>query len=99
MSNQRFEKCFWCGGDHDPKDCPVGNEQKLKRCFQAIAAPLIDGDYIGPLRGEVNVCLNVIYYYKAFEEAAEEILEPEKVKQIRERAYEIRRKKYGTLLW
>jgi hypothetical protein len=93
------ETCYWCGREHAPKDCPVGNEEKLKRCFRAVTAPLIEGDYIGPLRGEVNVCLNVIHYYQAFEEAAKKILKPDEFKEIREHAYEIRRTRYGLLLW
>jgi hypothetical protein len=92
--------CYWCGkSDHEPKDCPSSREEKLRRCFQAIADPLIEGDYIGTERGEVNICLNVIHFHKAFEEAAAELLSPEQCQKIRERAYEIRAKKYGRLLW
>ena len=93
------ETCYWCGQNHNPKDCPIGNEEKLKRCYRAIAGPLIEGDYIGPLRGEVNVCLNVIHYHFAFEEAVKEILGYKKYRELQDRAYQIRRDKYRTLLW
>jgi hypothetical protein len=99
LSGKVTEKCYWCGGEHHPKECPIANEEKLRRCYQAIAGPLIEGDYIGPLRGEVQICLNVIHYHKAFEEAAEEILGYRKYREIQERAWQIRRDKYGKLLW
>lgn len=94
------EKCAWCGKtDHKSTFCPTSNEEKLRRSFQAIADKLIDGDYIGPLRGEVNVCLNVIHYHLAFEEAAEKSLPREKIREIKELTWKIRAEKYGRLLW
>jgi hypothetical protein len=98
-SNETTEKCYWCGGDHDPKNCPIADQEKLRRCYQAIAGPLIEGDYIGPLRGEVQICLNVINYHKAFEEACRELLGYQTFRKVQDRAYQIRRDKYGKLLW
>jgi len=71
----------------------------MRRAYQAIAGKLIEGDYIGPMRGEVNVCFNMIHYYKAFEEAARQILTESSFQQLRDRAYKIREEKYGKLLW
>jgi hypothetical protein len=93
------KSCYWCGQDHKPEECPIAREEKLRRCYQAIASPLIEGDYIGPLRGEVNVCLNVIHYLKAFEEATKKTVTPEAYREIQNLAYKIRKEKYGSLLW
>jgi hypothetical protein len=57
------------------------------------------GDYIGSLRGEVNICLNVINYYKALGKAVDELCDKDLRKRIVDRAYEIRRERYGRLLW
>lgn len=92
--------CAWCQSpNHLSKDCPISEQDKMRRCFQAIADPLIEGDYCGPLRGEVNVCLNVIHYHKAFEQAALELLSTEKCDELRQRAYVIRAKNWGRLPW
>ncbi len=95
-----FEACHWCGSkEHKADDCPAAFEQKLRKCWQEVAGALVEGDYIGPMRGEVNVCLNIINYYKALGKAVEEICTKEQVKQIRERANKIRSERYGRLLW
>lgn len=95
-----WEHCYWCGSkDHQPKDCTTSITEKIRRCYQAVARPLIEGDYIGPLRGEVNVCLNVIHFYQAYLEASKQLLPKDQLREIRELAYKIRREKYGNLLW
>jgi hypothetical protein len=95
-----FVFCYWCGSkDHKADDCPVTPEEKLQRCWQEVAGALVEGDYIGPLRGEVNICLNVINYYKALGKAVDELCDKEQIKRIRDRAYQIRRERYGRLLW
>jgi hypothetical protein len=95
-----FGFCYWCGSkDHKADDCPVATGEKLRRCWQEVAGALVEGDYIGSLRGEVNVCLNVINYYKALGKAVEEVCDREQIKQIRNRAYQIRQERYGRLLW
>ena len=92
--------CAWCqSSEHLSKDCPSSQIDKYRRCLQAIADPLIDGDYIGELRGEVNICLNVIHFHKAFEKAALELLPEEKADELRRRAYVIRARDWGRLPW
>jgi hypothetical protein len=96
----KFDSCYWCGSkDHMADDCPVAPEEKLLRCWQEVAGALVEGDHIGPLRGEVNVCLNVINYHKALGKAVEELCDKEQIKRIRDRAYQIRRERYERLLW
>ena len=96
----QFESCYWCGSkDHRADCCLVAPEEKLRRCWQKVAGALVEGDYIGPLRGEVNICLNVINYYKALGKAVDELCDRDLRKRIVDRAYEIRRERYGRLLW
>lgn len=98
--NNYKNTCAWCGShDHLSKDCKSSMNDALLRAFQAIASPLVEGDYIGPLRGEVNVCLNVIHSYKSFREAAKELLPPEKYEEIYNRGNVIRAKNWGRLPW
>jgi hypothetical protein len=100
LNRTKDAPCYWCGkSDHDPKDCPSSNEEKLRHCYQAVTGPLIGGDYIGPMRGEVNVCLNVIHFHLAFEKAAKKLLTREQLRAVLEEAYSIRAKEYGRLLW
>lgn len=92
--------CAWCQSpDHLSKDCPSSQNDKFSRAWRAITDPLIEGDYIGSLRGEVNICLNVIHHHKAFEEAAIELLSKEKYDEVLLRARVIRAKKWGALPW
>lgn len=96
----KFSFCYWCGSkDHSDNECPVAGEEKLRKCWVQVAGALVDGDYIGPLRGEVNICLNIINYYKALGKAIEELCTPEQVKQLRDRAFQLRAERFGRLLW
>lgn len=61
---------------------------------------LIEGDYMGSVSGETNVALNCGRFLVAFLEAAEKLLPEEKVRELRERAYMIRSKRWpGGLRW
>lgn len=92
--------CAWCQStDHLSKDCPLSQSEIFRRCLQAIADPLIEGDYIGSTRREVNICLNVIHYYKSFEKAALEVLPKKQYDEMRQRAHVIRARDYGRLPW
>jgi hypothetical protein len=91
--------CAWCQSpDHLSKDCPSSQNDAQSRAWRAITDPLIEGDYIGSLRGEVNICLNVIHYHKSFEKAVLELL-PQRYDEIRRRANVIRARDYGRLPW
>lgn len=96
----KFSFCYWCGSkEHDAEHCSKLKDAKLEKCFRKLADELVEGDFIGTLRGEVAICLNVIYYYKALGHAVEEICTKEQVRQIRDRAFAIRSEKYGRLPW
>lgn len=69
----------------------------LWREYKRLTDPLIDGDYIGPLRGETNCALNVLHYLLALERAVKE-LDPEAIEEITKRAYEIRAKRWPEKL-
>jgi hypothetical protein len=96
----KFTQCYWCGSkEHDMMQCPDAAEAKIAKCWQKVAEELVDGDYIGTLRGEVNICLNIINYYKALSKAMDELADPILREKLRNRAYAIRAERYGRLLW
>lgn len=98
--NNYTNTCAWYGShDHLSKDCKSSMNDSLRRALQAVADPLIEGDYIGSLRGEVNVCLNVIHALKAFREAAKERLPEKEYDELLRRSYVIRAKNWGRLPW
>jgi hypothetical protein len=79
--------------------CPQLENAKLEKCWQKLTDEIIQGDYIGTLRGQVNICMNIINYYKALGHAVDELCSEELRKNITDRAYQIRAERYGKLLW
>lgn len=77
------------GRASDPKD-----PEFMWREYKQLTDILIEGDYIGPIRGETNVALNCARFLRAFEWAAEQLLPYEKVQELTTRAFKIRHERW-----
>jgi len=67
----------------------IGPPVELPDAWRKIASEIIEGDYIGPLRGEMNVCLNVIHFWKCLKK----IVEKEN-KELIKKAFDLREESY-----
>lgn len=66
--------------------------------FRKLSDELIEGDYLGSFRGEVNVALNVLHYLKFFEKIVQEKY-PQIAEECRQEAYARRNDRYGKLYY
>lgn len=79
------EKALMVGRAADPKDPDF-----MWREYKQLTDLLIEGDYIGPIRGETNVALNCARFLQCFVKAAEQLLPSQKVQELRTRAFKLR---------
>lgn len=83
----------------EAKKIPFTKEQdQLQRLYSRLTGELIEGDYIGTARGEVNICLNVLFLNKAIIQILEKE-HPNIAKEIRDKAYKQRAEAFGRLYY
>lgn len=66
----------------------------LWREYKRLTDVLIDGEYIGPLRGETNCALNVAHFLVCFLKVAEKELPKDMTTRLREMAYASRKQRW-----
>jgi hypothetical protein len=62
--------------------------------YRRLSEPLIQGDYMGPLRGETNCALNYLHYLLCLDEVVKKKLDPEAKEMIRNDALELRKNRF-----
>lgn len=72
---------------------------ELWRIFRKLSDEIVEGDYIGEARGNTNVMLNVVYFWKCFEECVKKKLTAEEFDAVKKDAFKLRSDRYGKLLY
>jgi hypothetical protein len=84
-----------------PEKVPVTieNGEFMWREYKKLTDALIEGDYIGSLRGETNISLNSAHSLQALEKVVEKELGSEKFFELHKKAMEYRNNRWESLPW